>query len=157
MSVNIVPSTCLSRYKPPWSSSPAVDDSSCATWGRSATSSKQSWAASALLQILEFTTKKDMSLDMWTSRQQKIESFFGPGVTAKINSTEQVSARTANCLSATSCSPGCTHLLLLTDGSSEHAASRGWSQHDQATLNSGCWVLTSDSRRCSLDTMSMTD
>eukprot|EP00891_Asterochloris_glomerata_P003236 jgi/Astpho2/3236/Aster-05758 len=39
--------------------------------------------------ILEFTTKKDMSLDMWTSRQQKIESFFGPGVTAKISSTEQ--------------------------------------------------------------------
>ena len=67
---------------------------------------------------------------MWTNRQQKIESFFGPGVTAKIDSTEQVSARTVNCLSASSCSPGCTPLLLLTDRSSEQAVSRpqlGWS------------------------------
>lgn len=88
------------------------------------TRSKQSWAVPALLQILEFTTKKDMSLDMWTSRQQKIESFFGPGVTAKISSTEQVSARTVICPSAPRCSSGCTYRLLLTDASSEQAASQ---------------------------------
>jgi hypothetical protein len=36
--------------------------------------------------ILEFTTKKDMTLEMWTDRQSKIQTFFGPGVVAEIES-----------------------------------------------------------------------
>ncbi|CAL5218393.1 g66 [Coccomyxa viridis] len=35
--------------------------------------------------VLEFETKKDMTMDMWTDRVDKIESFFGPGITAKVN------------------------------------------------------------------------
>ncbi len=35
--------------------------------------------------VLEFETKKDMTMDMWTDRVDKIESFFGPGITAKVS------------------------------------------------------------------------
>lgn len=34
--------------------------------------------------VLEFETKKDMTMDMWTDRLDKIESFFGPGIKAKV-------------------------------------------------------------------------
>lgn len=34
--------------------------------------------------VLEFETKKDMTMEMWTDRLDKIESFFGPGITAKV-------------------------------------------------------------------------
>lgn len=35
--------------------------------------------------VLEFETKKDMTMDMWTDRLDKIETFFGPGINAKVN------------------------------------------------------------------------
>ena len=34
--------------------------------------------------VLEFETKKDMTMDMWTDRVDKIETFFGPGIKAKV-------------------------------------------------------------------------
>ena len=34
--------------------------------------------------VLEFETKKDMTMEMWTDRLDKIESFFGPGIKAKV-------------------------------------------------------------------------
>ena len=34
--------------------------------------------------VLEFETKEQMTLDMWESRVGKIQSFFGPGVTAEV-------------------------------------------------------------------------
>ena len=34
--------------------------------------------------MLEFETKKDMTMDMWMDRLDKIESFFGPGIKAKV-------------------------------------------------------------------------
>lgn len=34
--------------------------------------------------VLEFRVKKDMTEKMWTDRQGKIQTFFGPGVTADI-------------------------------------------------------------------------
>jgi hypothetical protein len=34
--------------------------------------------------VLEFETKKEMTMDMWTDRVDKIESFFGPGIKAKV-------------------------------------------------------------------------
>ena len=34
--------------------------------------------------VLEFKVKKDMTEKMWTDRQSKIQTFFGPGVTADI-------------------------------------------------------------------------
>lgn len=37
--------------------------------------------------VLEFETKKDMTMEMWTDRLDKIESFFGPGIKAKVSST----------------------------------------------------------------------
>ena len=40
-------------------------------------------------QVLEFETKKEMTLEMWTDRNDKIEKFFGPGVKANIEKTEQ--------------------------------------------------------------------
>lgn len=43
-----------------------------------------------VLQVLEFSTKPEMMLEMWTDRQQKIESFFGPGIKVDIAKTEQV-------------------------------------------------------------------
>ena len=36
--------------------------------------------------VLEFQTKKDMTMEMWTDRQSKIQTFFGPGVTAELES-----------------------------------------------------------------------
>ena len=41
-------------------------------------------------QVLEFETKKEMTLEMWTDRQDKIQTFFGPGVTADIEKSKQV-------------------------------------------------------------------
>ena len=35
--------------------------------------------------VLEFETKKDMTMEMWTDRLDKIESFFGPGIKAKVS------------------------------------------------------------------------
>lgn len=34
--------------------------------------------------VLEFKVKKDMTEKMWTDRQSKIQTFFGPGVSADI-------------------------------------------------------------------------
>ena len=36
--------------------------------------------------VLEFEVKKDMTLEMWIDRQGKIQTFFGPGITAEIES-----------------------------------------------------------------------
>jgi len=41
-------------------------------------------------QVLEFAIKKEMTLEMWTDRQDKIQAFFGPGVQANIKKTDQV-------------------------------------------------------------------
>ena len=41
-------------------------------------------------QVLEFKIRKEMTLEMWTDRQDKIQTFFGPGVQADIQKTEQV-------------------------------------------------------------------
>lgn len=38
--------------------------------------------------ILEFNTKRGMTLEMWTDRQNKIQTFFGPGVTAEIEAVQ---------------------------------------------------------------------
>lgn len=43
-------------------------------------------------QVLEFSIKKEMTLEMWTDRQDKIQTFFGPGVQADIQKTDQVCA-----------------------------------------------------------------
>lgn len=34
---------------------------------------------------LEFATRKEMGFDLWQSRLDKIQSFFGPGITASLN------------------------------------------------------------------------
>jgi hypothetical protein len=34
--------------------------------------------------VLEFETKEQMTLDMWETRVNKIESFFGPGINAEV-------------------------------------------------------------------------
>ena len=34
--------------------------------------------------VLEFETKPEMTLEMWTDRQAKIEGFFGPGITVRM-------------------------------------------------------------------------
>lgn len=40
--------------------------------------------------VLEFETNKaQMTDDMWESRQEKIQNFFGPGIVADLKSTEQ--------------------------------------------------------------------
>lgn len=39
--------------------------------------------------VLEFSIKKEMTLEMWTDRQDKIQTFFGPGVQAHIEKTDQ--------------------------------------------------------------------
>ncbi len=43
-------------------------------------------------QVLEFSIKKEMTLEMWTDRLDKIQTFFGPGVQADIQKTDQVCA-----------------------------------------------------------------
>ena len=40
--------------------------------------------------VLEFFKKKEMPLEDFTSRQDKFQSFFGPGITADLKETEQV-------------------------------------------------------------------
>lgn len=40
-------------------------------------------------QVLEFSKKEQMSFDEWTTRQDKFQSFFGPGVLAKVSETKQ--------------------------------------------------------------------
>ncbi|KAK9812808.1 hypothetical protein WJX72_004172 [[Myrmecia] bisecta] len=37
--------------------------------------------------VLEFSTKKEMTEEMWTSREDKIARFFGPGINVKFNPT----------------------------------------------------------------------
>lgn len=39
--------------------------------------------------VLEFQIRKEMTLEMWTDRQDKIQNFFGPGVQADIQKTDQ--------------------------------------------------------------------
>lgn len=39
--------------------------------------------------VLEFRTRKEMTMEMWTDRQDKIQSFFGPGVQADIQKTNE--------------------------------------------------------------------
>ena len=46
-------------------------------------------------QVLEFRIRKEMTLEMWTERQEKIQTFFGPGVQADIQKTEEVSTALA--------------------------------------------------------------
>lgn len=41
-----------------------------------------------------------MTLEMWTDRQDKIQTFFGPGVQADIQKTDQVSVPSKTVLSA---------------------------------------------------------
>ena len=48
--------------------------------------------------VLEFETKKDMTMEMWTDRLDKIESFFGPGIKAKV-----ISPSWQACLSSLRC------------------------------------------------------
>lgn len=40
--------------------------------------------------MLEFEKKPEMAFEEWTSRQDKFQSFFGPGVKASLEATEQV-------------------------------------------------------------------
>ncbi len=40
--------------------------------------------------VLEFETKEQMTLDMWETRLNKIESFFGPGIKAEVSGLSQV-------------------------------------------------------------------
>ncbi|KAK9785104.1 hypothetical protein WJX73_003777 [Symbiochloris irregularis] len=35
--------------------------------------------------VLEFQTRKDMTKDMWDTRVDKIQTFFGPGIAAEVN------------------------------------------------------------------------
>ena len=39
--------------------------------------------------VLEFAKKKDMPVEDFTSRQDKFQSFFGPGIVADLKETEQ--------------------------------------------------------------------
>ncbi|KAL3153495.1 hypothetical protein ABBQ38_011826 [Trebouxia sp. C0009 RCD-2024] len=39
--------------------------------------------------VLEFRTRKEMTMEMWTDRQDKIQTFFGPGVQADIQKTNE--------------------------------------------------------------------
>jgi hypothetical protein len=39
--------------------------------------------------VLEFAKKPEMAFEEWTSRQDKFQSFFGPGVKATLEETEQ--------------------------------------------------------------------
>lgn len=54
------------------------------------------WSSSTRLivvlsrQVLEFRIRKEMTLEMWTERQEKIQTFFGPGVQADIQKTGEV-------------------------------------------------------------------
>mgnify|MGYP002632008796 CR=1 FL=1 len=41
-------------------------------------------SAAAYTLILEFDTKPEMTLEMWTDRKDKIEGFFGPGIIAGV-------------------------------------------------------------------------
>ena len=51
--------------------------------------------------VLEFETKKDMTMEMWTDRLDKIESFFGPGIKAKVISASwQARYGSRHCLAA---------------------------------------------------------
>ena len=47
-------------------------------------------AHNVCIQVLEFQIRKEMTLEMWTDRQDKIQTFFGPGVQAEIQKTEKV-------------------------------------------------------------------
>ncbi len=40
--------------------------------------------------MLEFAKKPEMAYEEWTSRQEKFQSFFGPGVKASLEETAQV-------------------------------------------------------------------
>lgn len=39
--------------------------------------------------VLSFATSPDMTLEMWETRLDKIQSFFGPGITASLDKTER--------------------------------------------------------------------
>ena len=54
----------------------------------------QNGTAALAVQVLEFQIRKEMTLEMWTDRQDKIQTFFGPGVIADIQKTQQVRAFT---------------------------------------------------------------
>ena len=57
--------------------------------------------------VLEFKIKKDMTEKMWTDRQSKIQTFFGPGVTADIEFPSEQEV----------------HVFLTTDGRSVQKSS----------------------------------
>ena len=51
--------------------------------------------------VLEFETKKDMTMEMWTDRLDKIETFFGPGIKAKvISASRRACYGSRHCLAA---------------------------------------------------------
>ena len=39
--------------------------------------------------VLSFATSPDMTLEMWETRLDKIQSFFGPGITATLDKVDQ--------------------------------------------------------------------
>ena len=43
--------------------------------------------ARAYTLVLEFENKKDCTLEMWTNRRDRIQTFFGPGIVATITPT----------------------------------------------------------------------
>ena len=47
--------------------------------------------------VLEFVNKKEMTFDMWTSRQDKFQSFFGPGIEASLEQKPQGVEVTLKC------------------------------------------------------------
>lgn len=48
--------------------------------------------------VLEFETKEQMTLDMWETRVNKIETFFGPGINAEVSGQCCNVLETVDCL-----------------------------------------------------------
>lgn len=53
--------------------------------------------------VLEFETKEQMTLDMWETRVNKIETFFGPGINAEVGGPSSNALETIDCLTQVSC------------------------------------------------------
>lgn len=62
-------------------------------------------------QVLEFRTRKEMTMEMWTDRQDKIQTFFGPGVQADIQKTNEVAQM---CTHRTSGAVNLSYMRLMT-------------------------------------------
>lgn len=48
--------------------------------------------------VLEFAKRKEMPAEDFTSRQDKFQSFFGPGVTAEMQETDQACTHSYVCV-----------------------------------------------------------